>query len=763
MNYFLALVSLLSMWGLGCNEQNKAYYQQNVLFEHHDNELPQSKEIADGTKNLEPQTGVVKVEIKLDPKHPQNEDFRSDWYVGVYNVDDHARPLGPTYYAGTDYSGKASIIVPHAMLSMPMVVVARNQAHPLAPPGTLEMGHEVTLRAFVPADCHMMPVMVDQLTNAAWVYYFRFFAQHGAENWNPSQVDCALWAKYSLAFLKTNEIQDILSDIPDTRTKMISLLDLIRPLQHYPQFIYKTRPPLFFAEQRHDGGGLDNGKLIKPHDNNDDEERFIGRFNYSGMPDEFYLENQLASLRNSSTMTVNKKGLLRSLCGLKQHENLHPMILRPELIINDRVVKKADEQYALDDKNFNGHISYYRSDKNTLRDLNIRVATVRHTNGMPKDSDDFEEVCSATVMADYINTRDDNEDIKAGSGILFKDLFDHDDDQPSTVFDDTAIWYTSSGNRVVENEDTWAIFFDKSPIIQGGILHACGSELFCDHPYPVSLCEPFDRFSPRYDMVQFFKLHPNFYPHIIEEALVVELLGFRKGDYRDNLHMVFDEAEEDLFIGLLADYELRPAQTDGEQANFATTITYINKKNMRHTLRACYQSADYLARQQIDVLLLNKEIPVVVAANMIAESRCFSNSAANQQWQNYRLGLFSMNGHKQVRPNLFIPSGWLGPDLTYEIYLKKYDEATFVGPIGYFHTQFFIGAIAEIPTATEGDELMFVAQDACCNEFKVSVPAAPELTDLYPGLGQKMLVDTTGLDNSVLGLPPPSKMQALKP
>jgi len=759
---FFALTLLFSMWCSGCADKRKLH-QKNVLLETRDSEPPESKEVIALAKNSEPQTGLVNVEIKLDPKHPQNEDFRSDWYVGVYNVDDHARPLGPTYFAGTDYSGKATIVVPYVMLGMPMVVTARNQAHPLAPPGTLEMGHEITLRAFVPANCHIMPIMVDQLTNAAWVYYFRFFAQQGAENWNPSQVDCALWAKYSLALLKTHEIQDILSDIPDTRTKMISLLDLIPPLQHYPQFIYKTRPPIFFAEQRHNGGGLDDGKLLRPHALQDDEERFIGQCENAKIPDEFYAGNQLENLRSRNSVTVNEKGLLRSLCGIEHHDNLQPMRLRPKLIVNDRDIKKADEQYTLDDKNFNGHISYYRNDKNTLHDLNIRMASVRHTNGLPKDSDDFEEVCSVTIMTDFINTSDSNEDIKTGSGLLFRDLFDHDDDQPSAAFDDAAIWYTSSGNRVVDNEDTWAILFDKSPIVDHGLLHACGSQLFCDHPYPVPLCEPFDRFSPRYDMVQFFKLHPNFFPHVIEEAFVVELLGFRKGDYRDNLHMVFNDDEEDLFIGLLADYELRPAQTDGEQANFATTITYLNKQNMRPTLRACYQSADYLARQQIDVLLLNKEIPVVVAANMIAESRCFSNSAANQQWQDYRLGLFSMNGHKQVRPNLFIPSGWLGPDLTYELYLKKYDEAVFVGPIGYFHTQFFIGAVAEIPTATEGDEVMFVAQDACCNTFKVSMPAAPELTDLYPALGQKMLVDTTGLDNSVLGLPPPSKMQALIP
>jgi hypothetical protein len=761
MDILYAILVLMMTLGTGCHQEKN---NENLPVSPHEHIVePMSQEVKlDVAKDKEPpqentETALIKVEIKLDPKHPENEDYRNDWYVGAHNIDDHARPLGPTYFAASDVSGKASIVVPSYMLSLPMVVFAENQAHPVAPPGTLGMGKPIELRAFVPANCHAFPVMVDQLTNSAWVYFYRFFAEHGAENWNPSQVDCMLWAKYSLAFLKTHEIQDILSDVSDTRTQMISLVDLITPLKHYPQFIYKTRPPLFFAEQRHDGGSLNEGVKISPTDHND--ERFIHQFKDQSSDVSFFSGQELVDKRTASTVTVNEKGLLRSLCGngKKDHAMLLDKVLffHPDLIVNDHKLKSPYAQYDLDDNNFFGHIADYKNDNGALGDLNVKSLTVRHTNGLPKDHNNYAQACSVTLLADFLNTNDNNRDLKLGTGFLFTDLFDRsdDDDDENSLLDDAMVWYTSSGNRSVDNEDTWAIFFDTAPILDGGLKGGCDPDLFCDKPFLISMSEIFNELLPRYDMVQFFKIHPNFFPHIIEEALVVELLGFRKGNFRDVLHMQFDQEQDNLFIGLRADYELFGASRDGEEANFTTTITYINKHNMRETLALCYESADYLAQQQIDVLLLNKEIPVVVAANMIAQSRCFSNARANQDWQNYRVGLFSMNGHKQVASNLFIPAGWLGPDLTYEVYLKKFDEAVYQGPIGYFHTEFFLGAVLEIPTATEGDEVMFVAADACCNTFKVSLPAAPEFTDLYPSPGEKMLVDTTGLKNETLGLP----------
>ena len=40
------------------------------------------------------------------------------------------------------------------------------------------------------------------------------------------------------------------------------------------------------------------------------------------------------------------------------------------------------------------------------------------------------------------------------------------------------------------------------------------------------------------------------------KVLAVELLGHRQEDFRDVLHMTFNDSSDDLFLGLRADYEL---------------------------------------------------------------------------------------------------------------------------------------------------------------------------------------------------------------
>ena len=94
---------------------------------------------------------------------------------------------------------------------------------------------------------------------------------------------------------------------------------------------------------------------------------------------------------------------------------------------------------------------------------------------------------------------------------------------------------------------------------------------------------------------------------------------------------------------------LKPAGLYGDQTNFMTTITYLNNNNKNRTLSLCDEASDDLSRQHIDQIdILLSELTSVGAAEMIAKSKCFSNSAANQRFQNYNTGLLSMNNHKGV-------------------------------------------------------------------------------------------------------------------
>ncbi len=683
---------------------------------------------------------TLQLEVKLDPYRPHNEWFRGAWRIGVHNIDDHGRPSTPTWYGNTDYKGQADISLPAFMFKQPMLITAINVAHPLlSGPRALR-----TLKAFLPANCNIKRITVDPFADASWRYSYSLAARRGAYNWTPSNVDCALLGKSGALLRKTPEVVDAMRAISRSRNMTLALEPLILASQRYTRYIFKTRPPLCFPERRHSGGGMREGEIITPLDALDDsEERFIHQFSDPAMADDsaqFYGGLALAAHRRGNTASVGENGLLRTLCANANSNEIPPvdktMFFRPSLIINGQSLALPDTTYDLDDRGFYGHIASF-VDPPLLENLSIKTYTVRQTNGFEKDHDKYTQVCSATILTTITNTSHDEQDIEVGSGLIFEDLFDQSgsgvDENPELGPNNTdaVVLTTSSGNRSIEEEDRWAIIFDADAIaIPGNLLGLCNPHLFCSDTIP------------------------NFSPARIQEALVVELLGHRKGDFRDDLEMSFDEAQENLFIGLRADHELRGKNQPGDESNFMTTLTYINQKNVQESLALCYEAADFLTRQHIDVVSIEEGPIVAQAAVMIARSRCFSNSLANQRWQNYNVGLWTMNGHKGVNPNLLIPMGWTARRLFYDVFIKKFDESVFRGPVASFMPDPYGGEALEIPTLSEGDEILFAAEHACCQDYQVSVPCAAG-PPAIPVPGVPVVLDTTGRAMPAAPPPPP--------
>lgn len=122
---------------------------------------------------------------------------------------------------------------------------------------------------------------------------------------------------------------------------------------------------------------------------------------------------------------------------------------------------------------------------------------------------------AVTSIAQFTNKNDEKLDVIEGTGVTFTDLFGREAN--------TTVYKTSDGDNTVDDKDTWAIFYQADSI-------------------------PGE-----------------------ERVVAVELLGHRRGDYRDVLHMEFDHTTEDLFLGLRNVYELYEEDVDGEIAYLAYT------------------------------------------------------------------------------------------------------------------------------------------------------------------------------------------------
>ena len=646
---------------------------------------------------LPPGIGTLMLSISGTPAQPYDARFKNDWYVRAYNIDDYGRPLGPAYFGWSDFGGKVDIHMPIEMFSMPMVVKACNEAAPLTS-GTVGDLAFSTKEAFIPPFCNQHRITVDPITTALWRDMYALGTQYGAQSWSPSNVDCALWAKSGIFFYLLGRVQAALYRVPQLDNILIPIIPAIRD---NPFIFFKTRVPQCIAEVRHNGSGLNEGPVINPKD--------------------------LETARGKNTPTVGRNGLIRTLCADAEHQN----IFKSSLIINNNKLDLPDNIYDLESNDFVGNVASWQNPA-YLSDFSIREYTVRHTNGYPRNHDMFEQVCSATALTIIENNRDEKRVLKVGSGLKLENLF-------GDAGPDTLVWLTSSGDNTITDEDTWAIFFNsKNYSFPKDLLGKCNPSLFC-----------------RYGI-------PNFSTALIDEVIIVELLGFRTGDFRDVLMLDYDHRKEDLFIGQRAEYVLEPTGLGGDQTNFMTTVTYLNKYNKNTTLSLCDEASDDLSRQHINQIeILSPKLSIVGAAEMIAKSKCFSNSAANQRFQNYNTGLTSMNNHKGVLTNLFIPFAWASPTVRYDIFLKKFNESVFRGPITTVMPH-FTGLSLEIPTLSEGDELLFASEAACCGDFKVTIPCTPTPSGL-PLPGMPVAIDTLGVNRYVLAPPTGSVKDLIKP
>ncbi len=696
---FLIVAVLMS-----CSKQEVQEVLQATFSSHHKSQNQEAKKDKkkdekkkDNKPKAPPGMGVLQLTISGTPAQPYNSRFRNDWHVRAYNIDDYGRRLGPTYFGWTDFGGNLDLNLPLAMFSMPIVVKACNDAAPHKRRGT-----NVALKtqeAFIPPFCHDHRIIVDPISTAMWRDLYALGTRFGAQSWTPSNVDCKLWGKSGVLLYLLPRVQATLSRISQLDNILIPIIPALR---ENPFIFYKTRHPECVAELRHDGGGLKEGRVIDPQE----------------------LDN-LDAGNGQDTPTVGRNGLIATLCPQKKQ----PVLFRSSLAINGETLSVPNTIYELESSDFVGNVASWQSPPH-LADLTIREYTVRHTNGYPRDHDMFAQVCSATALTIFDNNTLEPQELKLGTGLILENLF-------GEHAHDTAVFATSDGDQTVTDQDSWAIFFNKNTIsIPKDLLGLCNPQLFC-------------------------RGVPNFKPELIEEVIIVELLGFRTGTFRDVLKLDFNLLSENLFIGQRADYILSPDSHDGEQANFMTTVTYVNKKNVNRTLSLCNEAADYLSRQHIDQIIIDSPMLLVTsAAEMIANSKCFSNSIANQRWQNYSVGLWSMNNHKGVAPNFFIPFAWAAPTVRYDIFLKKFNESVFKGPITSVMPA-LSGLSLEIPTLTEGDEILFASEAACCQDFKVTVPCTPQPSSLPPP-GMPVLIDTTGI-NSYRPAPPTGTIQDLLP
>lgn len=623
-----ALLSLVLV-ASGC-EFDKAEFHESELFYSaltENNNHPPLLEIPDIPT---PTWDVIEVMARTNPRHPQNERFVGDWELELFNITDQGRPFTASFFTQAGPDGTAAAGLPSYMFALPLVIKAHNKFLALdcqeKPKG--KACEQSSFEIFVPAYCFDKNVwMAGPLESAVWQYYKKA-ASRGAHAWVPSQVDCGTWLANMQLLILTETMSDALDDFGAVDQKTLD-----QAWQENQQFLVPTRPPLCLAANTHKGGKMKKGSKIS----ND----LV-----------FFSE---ASDGNSLIKVEN--GVASNVCGVELTGKLH---------VNKAVFAPV-KNFQLKDDNFVGVI---QEQNNIVNNINVSVYNVKLGNGRDRDSDVYNDACALSSVVEFSNTDDDYQDVLKDSGILFTDLFGGG---PNA----TSVYKTSSGDSIVDEDDTWAIFSFE------------------------------------------------------ERVLAVELGGHRAGDFRDPLHMQFDPESDHLFLGLRTDYELNEENTDGERAFLHYTIhawdasSEAGKKAIGKNFANCYEAADLWARQFIRTTELEK-IQALDAAEFAVRSQCFSNSRANQRWGNESSAFWSINNNKGVLGNVIVNPGWLAPNLEFEVYIQKFDEAVFKGPRVLARTDNLGQLMVEMPTLVEGDRVLLKAQDSCCSDYDLVLPCIQE-------------------------------------
>ncbi len=672
-----ALFSALMLLN-GCGTQNAATpdntnVNPNILTQPFSNGLPVVEQIPAIVPPGALGWGVLETMVRTDPVNPQNERFLDDWRFQIYNIDDQGRQLGPVFYSETGPAGNALLGLPGYMLSLPLVISAYNDVYPLADTDRDEVDLECrSMEIFVPANCYDKSIwLVGPVEDAVWNFY-KHAAGRRAEAWNPSQVDCATWLANLQLLIGTDKIDDALEDLSNSETMLFDDAFLVEALQENQQVLVPTRPPICMAERRHNGGGLERADIISAES-----------FPYT--LDDNTVSGLIAT--DSDPVIIGSNGIVDSICGVN---------FNGALTVNGAAFTPT-KAYELDEDDFLGTI---HDQVGPPVDMSVSTYNVRMGNGRELEADKYDDACSLTGLVQFTNTDDDEQDVLTGTGITFTDLFD-------ALVIDTAVFLTSDGDTVVDDNDTWAIFYDS-----GSLLNQ-------------------------------------------EKVITVTLLGHRQEDFRDVLHMELNG--EDLFLGLRADYELNEEAVDGEQAFLSYTITTWDgstapgRQAIRDNIANCYEASDVWARQFFVTKHFQERadeccpgchceieslIEPLEAAEFEVRSQCFSNSRANERWQNDDVGYWAMNTTHGVEPNLVVNPGWLAPHLDFEIYIQRFDEAVFKGPRTIARTDEVGQLIVAIPTLTEGDRVLIKSEDNCCEDYDLVLPCVPEFTGFIgaPGI-----------------------------
>lgn len=629
---------------------------------------------------------TIELLVRTDPADPHNERFLDDWRFQLFNIDDQGRPTSPIFAGESGFNGAAIIGLPSYMFLLPLVVTATNDAFPL---DCLDDEHGVgimvdedhetdcecrILEIFIPPFCSDKAVwLLGPFEDALWRFYRRAAERRG-EAWNPSQVDCGTWLANLQLLILTDEITDELNELSDRDDMIFRPEVLVTALQENTHLLTPTRPPICMAERRHNGGGMERGELTTLPRTIDD---FVPPFETEVLPD-------------SDPIVIGTNGIVDSICGIALDGNLQVNTVNFVPTLN----------YFLDDEDFPGIVS---DQEDIVPNLDASVFNVRLGNGRELDHDKYDDACALTSIIEFTNKNDDEQDLLGSerTGVTFTNLFGADK---------AHVWLTSDGDDVVDDNDYWVIFY-----------HNNG-----DHLRNATV-------------------------------LAVELLGHRQVDFRDVLHITFDNVTDDLFLGLRADFEMNEEEVDGERAFLAYTLHTWDgfdeegRRAVRENISDCYEASDVWARQffitrdfqrRHDECCIDEECEVdrlitpLRAAEFAVRSQCFSNSRANQRWRTEASGFWSINTDHGVHGNVIVNPGWLAPDLDYEIYIQKFDEAVFKGPRTIRRTDDVGQLMAELPTLVEGDRVLLKSEDNCCDDYDLIIPCVPEFTGFagVPGL-----------------------------
>ena len=621
--------------------------------------------------------------IQSTPDQPQNELYLGDWRYRAYNIDDQARPKGPSFYGQANIDGSGAITLPEAMFTMPLVIHVYNEI-------SAAWGEDkecINFDIFVPSECYNQTIWsIDPLSTAVWQYYFQA-AIHRGNAWGPSQVDCFTWLE-SLEALSVNTI--ITNEIRDQARGAISVFRpevLIDAWQENQELLVPTRPPICLATRRHLGGSMARGNFIPlsafPWVIDDSVPAYL----IPGPPID------LGTNPDFDPIVIGKNGIVENICGVKLAGD------EPSFISVNSNEFFPTSQYFLSSLDFNGTI---HDQIGIVPNIDISFYNIRLGNGRTLNDFQYDDTCSISEVVRFTNTESEDQELLGRTGVTFSDLFG------PGLKNNTVVWKTSDGDAVIDNTDRWVIF------------HALGTSTGII-PAPAG------------------------HERVITVELLGNSRGDYKDDLhmtQPDPESIFIGLESNYLMGSetidgeLAFLSYTVTTWSGEDEE--------SREEMRRNIADCYEASDVWTRNFFvtrafqlhkcedyldECCDVEKLITPLLAAEMAVRSQCFSNSRSNNKWQNSDFGFWSINSSFGSHSNVVINPGWLGPDLDIEIYVQRFDEAIFSGPRVVTRTDYVGQLMAVVPTLAEGDRILLRSSHNCCSDYDLTVPCVPEFTE----------------------------------